>query len=107
MGEFGIQLVSSFKFYFYAPRAKEITPEETVMHTLLTDGITNTTYALILMAKLSIDRKKLLRKAEEYGLEPQVRAMIDFLDGRKTSSSVSLPNWSEFAEKARDYGALK
>jgi DNA-binding MarR family transcriptional regulator len=107
MGEFGIPLVSNFKFYFYSPRVKEITPEETVLHTLLTDGITNTTYGLILMAKLSIDRKKLLRRAEEYGLEFQVRAMIDFLDGRKTSSSVSLPKWSEFAEKARDYGVLK
>jgi len=107
MPEYGIPLISNFKFYFYSPLAKKITPEETVLHTLLTDGITNTTYALILMTKISIDRKKLLWKAEEYGLRPQVQAMIDFLDGRKTSSSVSLPKWSEFAEKARDYGALK
>jgi len=107
MGEFGIPLVSNFKFYFHSPRAKEITPQETVLHTLLTDGITNTTYALILMAKTSVDRKKLLRKAEEYGLRPQVQGMIDFLDGKETPPSLILPTWSEFAEKARDYGALK
>jgi predicted transcriptional regulator len=105
--EYGIPLVSNLKFYYYSPITKEVTPEDTVLHTLLTDGITNTTYALILMAKTSIDRKKLVRKAEEYGLGPQVKAMIDFLDGRKSSDSMILPKWSEFAEKARDYGALK
>jgi len=83
---------------------KSITPEDTVLHTLLTDGVTNTTYALILMAKISIDRKKLLNKAEEYRLGHQVQAMMDFLDGKETSSSANLPKRSEFAEKARDYG---
>src|SRR2546425_3834304 len=107
MPEYGIPLVSSSKFYFYSPLAKEIAPEDTVLHTLLTDGITNTTYALILMAKISVDRKKLLRKAEEYDLKPQVQGMIDFLEGKKTTPSLNLPTWSEFAEKARDYGALK
>src|SRR6266700_4586386 len=107
MPEYGIALISKFKFYFYSPSAKEITPEDTVIHTLLTDGITNTTHALILMSKVSIDRKKLLRKAEENALRHQVQAMIDFLDEKKTSTSVNLPKWSEFAEKARDYGALK
>jgi predicted transcriptional regulator len=107
MAEYGIPLISNFKFYRFSPQAKQVSPEETVLHTLLTDGITNTTYALILMAKISVDRKKLQRKAEEYGLGSRIRAMIDFLDGRKTSSSEGLPKWSEFVEKARDYGVLK
>ncbi len=104
MPEYGIPLVSNVKFYYYSPRVKSITPEDTVLHTLLTDGVTNTTYALILMAKISIDRKKLLNKAEEYRLGHQVQAMMDFLDGKETSSSANLPKRSEFAEKARDYG---
>jgi predicted transcriptional regulator len=104
MAEHGIPLISNMKFYFYSPLAKDVTPEDTVLHILLTDGITNTTYALILMARISIERKKLLRKGEEYGLGSQVRAMIDFLDGKKSTGSVNLPTWSEFVEKARDYG---
>jgi predicted transcriptional regulator len=107
MPEYGVSLISNIKFYFFSPLAKPITPVDVVLHTLLTNGITNTTYALILMAKVSIDRKKLLTKAEEYGLRPQIQGMIDFLDRRETPPSVILPTWSEFAEKARDYGALK
>jgi DNA-binding MarR family transcriptional regulator len=107
MPEYGISLVSNVKFYYYSPRVKSITPEDTVLHTLLTDGVTNTTYALILMAKKAINHKSLLDRAEEYGLRPQVEAMLDFLARKETSPSVNLPTWSEFAEKARDYGALK
>ncbi len=108
MPEYDIPLISNIKFYFYSASSQQMTPEETVLHTLLTDGITNTIYALILLAKRTIDRKILLAKAEEYGLAKQVRAMIDFLDGRKAPDlSANLPTWAEFVEKARDYGVFK
>ncbi len=108
MAEYDIPLISNIKFYFYSPSSQQMTPEETLLHTLLTDGLTNTTYALILLAKGPIDRKILLARAEEYGLAKQIHDMIEFLDGRKAPDfSVNLPTWAEFVEKARDYGVSK
>jgi predicted transcriptional regulator len=105
MAEYDIPLISNVKFYFYSPEPHRITAEETLLHTLLTDGVTNTTYALILLAKGPIDRRRLLAKAEEYGLVAQVGEMIRYLDDRQALGlSIKLPPWSEFAEKAADYG---
>jgi len=101
---YGIRLLSDVEYYFFSLKHKELEPEDVVLHALLIDGVTNVTYALILIAKANIDRNSLLSRAETLGLRGQVEAMLRFLDTHKPQREAILPNWEEFAEKARDYG---
>jgi predicted glycosyltransferase len=75
-----------------------------VLHTILIDGVTNVTYALILMAKVKTDPDILLAAAEKLGLRSQVEGMLHFLASHEPHDGAVLPNWSEFADRARDYG---
>lgn len=101
---YGIPLISNVEYYFLSPSRETLGPEDVVLHTLLTDGVTNTTFALILMMKTHADRKYLLRTAEKYHLRPQLEGILRFLDTRKPQAGLVLPKWDEFAEKAREYG---
>ena len=65
-----------------------------------------TTYALLLFKKeeKQIDKTYLHREAERFGLENQVKGMLEFLQMHVRPEGQPLPTWSDFADKARDYG---
>src|SRR2546428_30275 len=60
MPRYGVPLISNVEYYYFSPSAETIGPEEVVLHSLLTDGITNVTLGLILIAKAELDRNRLL-----------------------------------------------
>ena len=101
---YGIPLMSNVEYYYYSPVRGKLKAEDVLLHTLLVDGVTNVTYALVLLAKAKINREHLLRKAEMHNLKDQVMAMLKFLDTRERQIDSNLPTWIEFEQKARDYG---
>jgi predicted transcriptional regulator len=102
--EYGVPLISNVEYYYYSPIPGKLKAEDVLLHTLLVDGVTNVTYALVLLAKAKINRELLLRKAEMLNLKDQVMAMFKFLDTRERQIDSNLPTWTEFEQKARDYG---
>lgn len=99
-----IRLISDVEYYFFSSRGEALRAEDVALHTLLIDGVTNVTYALILMAKVKIDRNYLLNRGKILGLQEQVEAMLRFLDTHTPQPSSTLPTWDEFAQKAQEYG---
>jgi DNA-binding transcriptional ArsR family regulator len=102
--QYGIPLISNVEYLFFSPASESVGPEETVVHTLLIDGVTNITLALMLIVKARIDHQSLLRVAEKYGQTQQVEAMLRFLESRERDANTVLPTWEEFADKAGEYG---
>ena len=104
LAAYGITLISDVEYYFFSPSGSTPRPEDIVLHTILIDGVTNVTYALILMAKVKTNADYLLASAEKLGLRRQVEGMLRFLTSHKPQPNAVLPKWNEFAESARDYG---
>jgi predicted transcriptional regulator len=104
LATYGIALISDVEYYYFSPPVKALRPEDIVLHTILIDGVTNVTYALILMAKVKTDPDYLLTAAEKLGLRIQVEGMLRFLTSHKPQTNTVLPKWHEFAERAGDYG---
>lgn len=101
---YGIRLISDVRYYFFSPRDGALRAEDVALHTLLIDGLTNITYALVLLAKIKVDRNYLLNRGKMVGLYEQIEAMLRFLDTHRPQSSAALPTWDEFVEKAQEYG---
>jgi len=104
LATYGITLISDVEYYFFSPLGRAPRPEDIVLHTILIDGVTNVTYALILMAKVKTDPDHLLTAAEKLGLRAQVEGMLRFLTSHRPQVNTVLPKWDEFAERAGDYG---
>jgi predicted transcriptional regulator len=104
LATYGITLISDMEYYFFSPLGRAPRPEDIVLHTILIDGVTNVTYALILMAKVKTDPNYLLAAAEKLGLRAQVEGMLRFLTSHEPQVNTVLPKWDEFAERAGDYG---
>ena len=104
LATYGITLISDVEYYFFSPLGRAPRPEDIVLHTILIDGVTNVTYALILMAKVKTDPDHLLTAAEKLGLRAQVEGMLRFLTSHEPQVNTVLPKWDEFAERAGDYG---
>jgi len=104
LATYGITLISDVEYYFFSPLGRAPRPEDIVLHTILIDGVTNVTYALILMAKVKTDPDYLLTAAEKLGLRAQVEGMLRFLTSHESQVNTVLPKWDEFAERAGDYG---
>jgi DNA-binding MarR family transcriptional regulator len=104
LAAYGITLISDVEYYFFSPLGSTPSPEDIVLHTILIDGVTNVTYALILMAKVKTNPDHLLAIAEKHGLRGQVEGMLRFLTSHKPQPNTVLPKWDEFAERAGDYG---
>jgi len=104
MATYGIALISDTDYYFFSPLGKALRPEDVALHTILIDGITNITYALIFMAKVKTNPGHLLKAAEKLGLRDQAQGMLGFLTSHKPQPNTVLPKWDEFAERAADYG---
>jgi Mn-dependent DtxR family transcriptional regulator len=104
LATYGIRLISDLEYFYFSPVKRALRPEDIVLHTILIDGVTNVTYALVLMAKVKTDPDSLLTEAEKVGLRSQVEGMLHFLASHEPQNGTVLPRWSEFADKARDYG---
>ena len=104
LATYGIPLISDVEYYYFSSLRRALRPEDIVLHTILIDGVTNVTYALILMVKVKTDPDYLLTAAEKLGLRSQVEGMLHFLASHEAQNSAVLPNWNEFADRARDYG---
>ena len=105
--DFGIQLLSDFDVYFYSQRRKPIRTEDVILHTLLVerDNVRYVTYSLLLLKKQlkRVDKQYLLEEAVWFDLSLQVNAMFEFLRTKGARGGMTLPTWSEFLVKARDY----
>jgi len=104
LATYSITLISDVEYYFFSPLGRAPRPEDIVLHTILIDGVTNITYALILMTKVKTDPDYLLTAAEKLGLRAQVEGMLRFLTSHEPQVNTVLPKWDEFAERAGDYG---
>ena len=105
---YNIPLFSDHDIYLYSTTKKIITPEDTILHTLLIEqnNIRYSTLALLLLKKIEkqIDQPYLLNQAKQYGLESIVRGMFEFLQTHIRPNNQTLPLWEDFAEKTREYG---
>ena len=105
---YDLPLFTEFDVYFYSTTKEAIKPEDAVLHTLLLEqgNVRYASYALLLLKKTEkqIDKTYLLREAEHYGLEDQVKGMLEFLQTHIRPQEQTLPSWNDFAEKARGYG---
>lgn len=99
---YGIRLISKFDYYYYTPFRRKLRVEDIVLHTICIDGLANTLYAMILMAKTKPDTEYLRCHAERLGLHTKVDSILHLFATREASPG--LPSWQELAEKARDYG---
>jgi len=104
LAAYGVTLISNVEYYFFSPSGRALRPEDVALHTILVDGVSNVMYVLIFLAKTKISQDYLLKAADKLGLRGQVEAMLRFLTSHKPQPNAVLPNWDEFAEKARDYG---
>jgi len=104
LAAYGVPLISDVEYYFFSPLGRALRPEDVALHAILVDGVSNVTYVLIFLAKAKISPDYLLTEADKLGLRGQVEAMLRFLTSHKPQPNAVLPNWDEFAEKARDYG---
>jgi hypothetical protein len=107
---YDLPLFSEFDVYFYSTTKKSITPEDAVLHTLLIEpgNVRYSTYALLLLKKTEkqIDKTYLSREAKHFGLENQVKGMLELLQTHIRAEGQPLPTWGDFADKARDYGVM-
>ncbi|MDR1991891.1 MAG: hypothetical protein LBQ98_00055 [Nitrososphaerota archaeon] len=108
---FDLSLFSNFDFYFFSQAKEIIKPEDAILHTLLLErgNMRYSTYALLLLKKMEkqIDQTYLQREAKHYGLENQVKHMLEFLQTHiRTNNEQFLPTWEDFAEKAHEYGVI-
>ena len=104
LATYGIPLISDVEYYYFSSLKRAPRAEDIVLHTILVDGVTNVTYALIMMVKVKTDPDRLLATAGKLGLRSQVEGMLRFLASHEAQNSAVLPNWNEFADRARDYG---
>lgn len=106
--DYNLPLFSEFDVYFYSTTKETIKPEDAVLHTLLIEpgNVRYSTYALLLLKKIEkqIDKTYFLREAKRLGLETQIEGMLEFLQTHIRREGQPLPSWTDFAEKARDYG---
>jgi hypothetical protein len=104
LADYGIPLMTNHDYYVFMRNPRRLRTEDILLHMLLVDGVSKTTYALILMRKTRIDNEYLARRAQEYQLRDKVEAMLRFLDTHEAQPGMLLPTWEEFAEKAGIYG---
>ncbi|MCL5949954.1 MAG: hypothetical protein M1490_05700 [Candidatus Bathyarchaeota archaeon] len=108
--DYNLPLFSEFDVYFYSTKKETIKPEDAILHTLLIEpgNVRYSTYSLLLLKKTEkqIDKTYLIREAEHIGLETQIESMLEFLQTHIRPEGQPLPTWSDFAEKARDYGVM-
>lgn len=108
--DMGIPIFSEHDIYFYSKKKKSITTEDIILHTLLIEpnNVRYVTYSLLLLKKYKekIDTNYLMKKAQEYNLDSQIKGMLQFLETHTPQKGSILPTWTEFEAKARDYKVI-
>lgn len=106
----GIPIFSEFDIYFYSKTKKRIRTEDIILHTLLIEpnNVRYVIYSLLLLKKYKekIDTRYLMREAQEYNLDSQIKGMLQFLETHTPQKGSILPTWMEFEAKARDYKVI-
>lgn len=108
--DYGIQFMTQDSFYYHEPSLKELTIEDTIIHTLLIgpESQTYSTYALMLAFKVKsdIDIDLLVSKSRVYGLEGEVKKLVSYLKSRGKKREWPLPKMGELREQADLYGIV-
>lgn len=108
--DFGIKLITNYDYYFYSKKRKRIRKEDIVLHALLAerDSVRNITYCLIFIKKFEeeLESRYLLIEAENFSIRELVEQMLHFLRQKRRRPDEMLPSWSEFVEKAEEYGVI-
>ena len=106
----GIPIFSEFDIYFYSKKKESIQTEDIILHTLLIEpnNVRYVIYSLLLLKKYKekIDTKYLIKEAQKYNLDGQIKGMLQFLETYTPQKDLPLPTWTEFEEKARDYKVI-
>jgi hypothetical protein len=106
----GIPIFSEFDIYFYSKKKKSIQTEDIILHTLLIEpnNVRYVIYSLLLLKKYKekIDTKYLMKEAQKYNLDSQTKGMLHFLETHTPQKGLTLPTWTEFEAKARDYKVI-
>jgi len=108
--EYGLQFyLAGEPVFWYAPE-EELTPADTVCHTLVLDsGSRRVSYAMLLIEKLDPDREALTETAKRYDLESSVTAMYRRLREEGDSSRdipITLPSDAEYRTLKEQYKVL-
>ncbi|MDI6916379.1 MAG: hypothetical protein QMC80_01120 [Thermoplasmatales archaeon] len=100
----GIDIISEFSYYYYAPWAKTLRNEDIAIHTILLDknSIRYLSYALLLLKKTGYKKGYLLEKGKEYKIENIIKDMTNYLSGKKTKKP--FPSQKEFKILCAQYG---
>jgi len=106
----GIPIFSEFDIYFYSKKKKNIQTEDIILHTLLIEpnNVRYVIYSLLLLKKYKekIDIGYLMREAQKYDLDSQIKGMLQFLETHTPQKDLPLPTWTEFEARARDYKVI-
>jgi DNA-binding transcriptional regulator YhcF (GntR family) len=93
------------RYYLYSEFTDEISPADLCCHTLVIgDDTRSQSYCLLLLSEVDIDRDELLDVAEKYGVEDDVRSLLEYLDTDGKTRTETLPTWDEFSDLADEYG---
>ena len=97
-------LLTRHRYYLYSEDIEDVSPAELCCHTLLIDGNTRyRSYCLLLLSHVDVDEDDLRERAEKYGLEDEIDALLQYLETHGEIEDGRLPEWSEFQELAADY----
>lgn len=103
--EYDLQfLVTSHRYYFYSEQLDSLSPADLCCHTLLIDDDTrHRSYCLLLLSHVNVDKATLRNRADKYGLEEEIDALLRYLETAGDVQDGRLPEWAEFRELAADY----
>ncbi|GGN25818.1 MarR family transcriptional regulator [Halarchaeum nitratireducens] len=97
-------LLTSHRYYVYSENLESISPADLCCHTLLIDEDSrHRSYCLLLLSHVDVDEATLRERADKYGLEDTIDALLRYLDTNGDAQNVRLPEWAEFQELAADY----
>lgn len=100
-------LLTSHRYYFYSEQLESVTPADLCCHTLLIDDDTrHRSYCLLLLVTADVDETTLCDRAEKYGVEEAIDALLRYLDTGGAVQDSRLPAWSEFEELMADYEVI-
>lgn len=103
MSSYGIDIVSGYGYYYYAPFDYELRKEDIALHTVLAGrGTRHMSYALLLL-KTGYDRDYLMSKGRGYQMEEFAEEITAYLEG-KTVRDPMFPPRKEFDALCRQYG---
>jgi DNA-binding MarR family transcriptional regulator len=103
--EYGLEFFTTSEFYyFYSEDLNTLAPADLVCQLLLIeDDARHRKYALVLVAATQTDSDEVRKRANYYGLDTQIDAMMTYLETNGDKTTDWLPPWEEFESLARDY----